>query len=403
MYFEWHNIEDATGEFLDLWRKLGLASSSPNIYLMPEFMLPVLQHLENDIAPKFAAVWNDNHTTILALGIFNELPPSWQYPYWRLDAVKSKHSFQTGLLLRSGSEREALDYMLDNMLDGSCRGISFRELRENSILHRQLQQAAYRRGLNWVIDKRYQRASLTVGNGDCWRSYVSSSRHKNLRRARNRLGDINIVETRLLFGDDISDATVEHFLRLESLGWKASSSLLSTQEESVFFKEMTDACRSRGLLWFCELLIGGKVIASTANFCIGDAGFAFKIGMDPAYAKYSPGYLVEYGFLEASENNDFPLREIESGAQAGSHIEALWPGRVPIVSGHFVAGALPSVYSRLMQALKNSHRFLAAAFFSARDNPAQILRFLLSVDQHKRLPDNSSVQDKSTPTKAADA
>lgn len=386
MYFEWRNIEDLTGEFLELWRELGCASSSPNIYLMPEFMLPALRHLENDKPSKFAIVWNDSRTAILALGVFNEHSPGWQYPYRHLSAVKSKHSFQTGILLRSGFEGEALDFLLAQLLGGPWRGIFFRELREDTTLHRQLQESACRRGIKWFVDKRYLRASVSFSDGERWRNHVSSSRHKNLRRARSRLGDIGDVQTRFLFGDDISDATVEHFLRLESFGWKAESALRSTREERAFFKEMTDACRSQGLIWFVELLVGSEIIASTVNFCIGDVGFAFKTGMDPTYARYAPGYLVEYGFLEAFEEHQFSLREMESGSQAGSFIEELWPGRVPMVSGHFAIGALPYVYSKMIQVLKTSHRSLAAAFFSANGNPAQIPRSPLSVAQLGHVP-----------------
>ncbi len=358
MNFQWHSAEDVTGDFLERWRELGNTASSPNIYLMPEFMLPAIRHLEVDKSPRFAVVWDSDRSAMLALAVFNAVPPSWRFPYWRLSAVQSKHSFQTGALLRSGSERQALDCFLDHLLGGPWRALRFNELREDTIFYQQLQDAAYRRGHRWFINRRYQRASLIVGDGTRWRSYVSDSRHKKLQNARIQLGKLGTVETRIVFGDEISDATVEDFLHLESLGWKAKSSMLATQEGRSFFREVTDACRSRDMLWFCEVLLSGKVIASTVNFYVNDVGFAFKVGMDPAYAKFSPGYLVEYAFLEACENNDFPFREIESGAQAGSYIEVLWPERVTMVSGQLVSGALPSGYTALKQAFKHVRRYL---------------------------------------------
>jgi hypothetical protein len=84
------------------------------------------------------------------------------------------------------------------------------------------------------------------------------------------------------------------------------------------------------------------VIASTSNFCMDGEGFAFKIGIDPEYARFSPGFLVEYGFLEFADRHPMPFTRVESGAQAGSYMEELWPGRVPMVSGHLVRGMLPA-------------------------------------------------------------
>ena len=361
MQFRWHNIADASSEFIERWQDLGHTASSPNIYVMPDFMLPAIRHLEVEKSPQFAVVWNADHSAMLALVAFDVVPPSWRFPYWRLSAFRSKHSFQTGGLLRSGSERQALDCLFDHLLDGPSRAFRFNDLREDTVFHQQLRAAASRRGLRWFIHGRYERANLIVSNGPRWRSYVSDSRHKKLQDARARLGRLGTVETRTVLGDEISDATIEHFLRLESLGWKAETSLLAIQEGGAFFREVAESCRSQRTIFFCELLLNGEVIASTANFYLGDLGFAFKVGMNPAYAKFSPGYLLEYGFLEACENVDFPFREIESGAQADSFIEALWPGRVNMVSGHFVSGALPSLYTASKEALKRTRRRLKTA------------------------------------------
>ncbi len=361
MHFHWHEIDNLTAEFIEHWRDLGCAASTANIYLMPEFMLPAIRHLEVKNSPKLAVIWNADYSAMLALVAFNAVPPSWRFPFWRLCAVKSKHSFQTGVLLRSNSERQALDRLFNHLLDGPWRSFQFEELRENTILHQLLQDFARRRGLRWFIQKRYERAGMVAHSDSHWRDCIGRSRRKRLRCAHAQLSKLGKLETRITCGDETSDATIEQFSRLESLGWKAKSSLLATQEGRTFYKEVTDGCRAQGMLLFCELLLDGEVIASTMNFCIKDVGFAFKTGMDPAYAKYCPGYLVEYGFLESWGNASFRLREIESGAQAGCYIEELWPARITMVSGNFVAGALPSIFSALKQAFKHTRHYLTPA------------------------------------------
>jgi hypothetical protein len=146
-------------------------------------------------------------------------------------------------------------------------------------------------------------------------------------------------------------------LRLESNGWKCKTALLAKSADTRFFREVASHAQELGL-FFCELVLGDKVIASTTNFRLNRYGFAFKTGYDCTYRHLCPGFLVEYAFLEAAVDGGAPagLREIESGAEAGSFLEELWPKRIPIVSGHLFAGKLPTLYARVRHRLKgNGH------------------------------------------------
>ena len=95
---------------------------------------------------------------------------------------------------------------------------------------------------------------------------------------------------------------------------------------------------------------------SSTNFRINDAGFAFKIGMNPAYSKFCPGFLVEYRLLEFWEEAGSRLRDVDSGSVAGSYLEDMWPGRTTMVSGHLVRGALPSACAALKQVYEHTLR-----------------------------------------------
>ena len=125
-HFEWRGMDAVTPEFVAHWRALGLAATTPNIYLMPEFMLPAVRFLEADNAPRLAALWNADRSELLAFGVFNAVPPSWRFPVPRLSAVKSKHSFQGGVLLRAGIDAEAVDGFVDELFGGSWYAVRFR-------------------------------------------------------------------------------------------------------------------------------------------------------------------------------------------------------------------------------------------------------------------------------------
>jgi hypothetical protein len=354
MQFLWHNVEEVTVDFIDHWRALGKDASSPNVYLMPEFMLPAIRHLEADKSPRFGVVWNDDQTEMLALVSVNVVGPSLGFPYWRLSGVKSKHSYQSGILVRAGHEAEAIECAFEHLINDRWRALRFNELCEDSTCFRQMHRVAERFGLRWCPDLRYERASVSLNNGAKWNKHISRSRRKKLRTARNKLGRLGDVRIRISFGSEISDDTIDRFLYLESLGWKAKSALISSATGEAFSHEMLRACREQEYLWICELQLDDTVIASTANFHVNGQGFAFKTGMDPEFAKFSPGFLVELGFLEAAEKDQFPFFQIESGSQAGSYIEALWPERTAMTSGHFVCGSLAQAYMRVKNACKRT-------------------------------------------------
>lgn len=336
MRFEWRGLDDLSQDFLDLWCDLGRAACSPNVYLMPGFLLPAVRYLEPGAAPRLAVLWDHDGRRMLALGAFDLEAPSLRFPYRRLSAVKTRHSFQSGVLLRNGIGDGDVDCFLDGLLQTSCRGIRFNDMRTDSQAFRKLLEAGRRRGMRWFVDRKYLRASLEPTCEQRWQAHLSASRHKRLRATLRRLQRQGQVTFRIVVSDDIGARTIDDFLRLESAGWKAATSLLATAESEAFFREVCD--RLRECMFFCELAVDGRVIASTANFRLGEHGFAFKIGNDPAYAKFSPGVLVEYAFLKETPLAALPLEELESGAMAGSYIDELWPERIPVSAGHLVIG-----------------------------------------------------------------
>jgi hypothetical protein len=356
MHFEWLEIDRLTPGVLREWRALGFAASTPNVYLMPEFLLPAARHLTPHLTPSIAVLWDQERRTLLALGVFDRVAPSWRFPLPRLSAFKSKHSFQAGVLLRAGIGAGAIDRFVGGLVSGWCSAIRFDELREDALVYSQLQDSARRLGLSWFVDRRYQRAALDIDAGPSWRDHIPRSRHRRLGRARAQLAALGNVRFRIVEGKDICDAQADAFLRIEGSGWKGQSALAARRGDVEFFREMTSGCREHNLLFFCELLLDDAVIASTTNFRVNGHGFAFKTGTDPAYRKVCPGLLVEYAFLEHITQAQAArgLREIESGSEAGSFMEGLWPKRIPIVSGHMFAGTLPTFYAGVRQRLKRA-------------------------------------------------
>jgi CelD/BcsL family acetyltransferase involved in cellulose biosynthesis len=338
MRFAWHEPSELSEDFVAAWRDLCGASVTPNIYLTPGFLIPAVRHLEADGSIRLATVWDERSSTLQALAPLKAVPPSWRFPWRRVEIWRAKHTFQGGFLLRADSDPQALGVLLDHVLDGRCRAIRFDEIRSDSAACRAVRRLVRGRREGCVTHGAYERASLSRTAMPKWREAISDARHRQLARARERLGEIGPVDLRLRKGAEITERVVDDFLRLESAGWKAPSSLRADPAEERFFREVCDAGRESGALWFCELSVNDRVIASTTNFLCGGDAFAFKIGYDPEYARFSPGLLVEYGLLEAVERGELEFGHFDSGTQAGSYLEELWAGRTEMISGHLVAG-----------------------------------------------------------------
>ena len=181
-----------------------------------------------------------------------------------------------------------------------------------------------------------------------------ASRYKAHCRSLRRLGKHGAVCWRVQRGSTVPVACVDRFLELEDMGWKGQqgTSLRARPEDERFFRAMMDGFSRCGRAFVTELCVNHEVIASTSNVVSGNAGFAFKVGWHPGYAKLAPGLLNELELIRHAPTLCAELAYIDSGAAPGSYVDALWPGRRWLTSGLYattwlgrqVLAALPPLY-----------------------------------------------------------
>jgi len=264
-----------------------------------------------------------------ALAVLVPAPPTRAVPLPHLAGYASRHSFLGGLLVDRTCARAALDAFLvyalgqarhwhaivlkDTVLDGPQAGL--------------LHQCARARALHPFILARCERAVLRPqAAGEAYLASRIASRMKALRRSRRRLEDEGPVSWSIHRRPEGLAAVIERHLLLEHAGWKGDggSSLLSTPQGAQFFREVFAAFGRDGQALFTELAAQEQVVASTSNLVSGGAGFAFKVGWDPAHAKVSPGQLNEVELIRHAPQVCADLACIDSGASPGSFIESLW-------------------------------------------------------------------------------
>jgi CelD/BcsL family acetyltransferase involved in cellulose biosynthesis len=126
-------------------------------------------------------------------------------------------------------------------------------------------------------------------------SALATKRRKELRRQEKRLGELGLLEYRILERAEELPVWVDAFLELEASGWKGQKgdALDSRDLDRAFFRDFAAGAFACGQLMMLGLFLGGRPIALKCNLRSGHASFAFKIAFDEQLARFSPGVLLE--------------------------------------------------------------------------------------------------------------
>ena len=205
----------------------------------------------------------------------------------------------------------------------------------------------------WTTFWDYRRAVYTIpaDRDESWASEISKKRLSNYRKSLRDMEKLGVLEWQFVPSSEISESTVTNFLRVEHSGWKGEdgTSLLSNSNHAQFFNETIRLLKERNRVFFSELRLNGEVIAGTCNFISGNKAFAFKIGWDIAYKKYSPGIVNEIKFLRKVDKEMLNLCQIESGATENSFIDHYWYERWKLVDGVLAFNQHGIFFMRLLE------------------------------------------------------
>lgn len=165
-----------------------------------------------------------------------------------------------------------------------------------------------------------------------WQHTVRKKKRKEINRLGNRLAELGDVRYATLQPDDDPAAWITAFLALERNGWKgkAGSALDCDPKLATFFEIASTGAHAAGKLDFHRLDLDGKPIAMLINFLAAPGGFSFKIAFDEAYARYSPGVLIERYNLRVLERRDIDWVD-SCAAEGHTMIDSLWSERRDIV------------------------------------------------------------------------
>ena len=187
---------------------------------------------------------------------------------------------------------------------------------------------------------------------------MSAKKRKELRRQHARLAEQGALTFERIEGDEGLDRWIAEFLALEAAGWKgaAGSALVQSRETRTLFAEALAGAAAAGRLERLALRLDGRAIAMLVNFLTPPGAYSFKTAYDEAYARFSPGMLLQLENLALIERPGIAWAD-SCAAEGHPMIERLWRARRHMVSRNIaIGGAARRACFRLLMAYETRPR-----------------------------------------------
>lgn len=159
-----------------------------------------------------------------------------------------------------------------------------------------------------------------------------ANRLRTLKRSRRQLEREGPLRLAVAATPETVGPALEIFLALEQAGWKGGrgTALAADPGDAAFIRAAAPAMAAERALEVLTLMLGDAPLASGLVLRQGHLACWFKIGTEPAMAKYSPGLQLA---LDVTRHYcaDPTIEAVDSSTDADTcFIDALWPDRTPI-------------------------------------------------------------------------
>ena len=346
--------------FLEDWKSLARRAAEPNPFFEAWFTLPSFEQFADSDAYKIAAYWVGGR--LAGLMPIKHSSDYYGHSLPHIGTWLHDHSFCGAPLVAKGHERgfwNALVTCLDQT-PGQALFLHLPALPEGGALDKALTAALGDMGRASAIVERTSRAMLAshLGPQEYLAEAMSAKKRKELRRQKNRLGELGDLTFERLEGTECIEPWIEQYLTLEAAGWKgaAGSALKGNPASYAFFADTMYAAAQAGKLERLAMRLDGKPIAMLANFITAPGAYSFKTAFDERYARFSPGLLLQIENLDLLSRKD--IAWVDSCAVEGhSMIERIWREKRAFVSRNVaIGGSLRRLTARALMAYETRER-----------------------------------------------
>jgi len=350
-------IEAVPAEWAARWDDLAEAAAERNVFSERWFVEPSVRHMLPPGETRLISVWDGN--ALLGLLPVRVEPNYGRTPVRHVQNWVHTQSFLGTPLVRSGHEQAFWAQVLA-VLDKAAWAPGFLHLTgivEDGPVHRGLAAAAAGLGRPCSVVHRSCRALLESGlSPEAYReAAVRKKKRKELGRLWSRLSEQGDVRFEALEREEDVERWSTDFLALEAKGWKgeAGSALAAQPETEFFFRELLARAFAAGRLETIRLALGDRPIAMLVNLHTSPGAFSYKIAFDEAFARYSPGVLIELENLRVLARPGFGWMD-SCAVENHPMIDSIWRERRSVVRLTVpLAGARRRATFRICRALED--------------------------------------------------
>lgn len=324
------------------WQSLADRAAEPNPFYEPWAIIPAFEFLSQGVHPRVVTVWSEAPHRVL-LGVF---PIARRFGYHRLPLSylamwRHMHCFLGTPIIEPGREaavwREFLEWI-------ARKGALFEigTVGADGPVFAGLRTTLPQLGRPFETVESHARPLLAP------RCAASEYLGRALRAKRRRQFDKKreILERDGPVHFEVADHVQtlaqwsSDFIALEGQGWKGrgKTALRGRANEEAFFHAVIQGGGANGKVRAYRLVRGGKPLAMRFDLLSGGAAFALKIAYDEAYARCSPGALLEIEILHRFFSQP-DLRFIDSCTIPSPHsIHGYFWSETRVISSVAVAG-----------------------------------------------------------------
>lgn len=350
----------------DAHERLARGAAEPNVFHEPWMMVPALEHLSGPDV--FVVGVRDRHGLA---GVFPLVPGDRvaRLPVAHTAIWRHRLCFLSTPLVRADVVREtwaALFAWLGERPEG--RVLRVEGLSTEGPVAAAMHAVAAQRTMPVREQDVHARAFLSRHEtADAYLEHaISPKKRKEYRRQRNRLAEHGAVRWERFDVTGDADGWADDFLRLERAGWKGreGSAIALHADQTAFVYAVVRSAAARGRLVAQRVRVDGTTVAIKLSLSATPTthgvygGFAFKIAYDEAYARFSPGVLLELDNLR-HVLDDSPLSWMDSCADPNHPmIDHLWRERRTISTALVGLSPLGRLGVPLLSAVRASYQAL---------------------------------------------
>lgn len=335
------------------WQSLADGASEPNPFLEPWYALPALEAF----APDVQIVSVERGGALIGLLPLARPRRYAGRPIPHLGGWLHANAFLGAPLVTKGREAAFWAALLDWADDhaGAALFLHLSHLPLDTPLVEALFAACASEGRRAVLVHREERALLqsALSPEAYLEAALPGKKRKELRRQHARLAEQGTLAFVREEGLDGLAEWTDAFLALEASGWKgrAGSALASSPQTAALFREGMAGAAQAGVLERLALTLDGKPIAMLANFLRAPGAFSYKTAFDEAYARFSPGVLLQRENLALLDRPDITWCD-SCAAPDHPMIDSLWRERRAIGRVSIAIGGAPrrALFAALVKA-----------------------------------------------------